>query len=107
MADALMVLRELSDEFEQISPHFRQLSADLAEALTTDPTKAPAMYCNVDWWGGSGSVADFVPVDVNTRRRIMRLLVDLVQAFDELGVTCPRASWWVDVFVEWLRHDTL
>src|SRR5215813_7405853 len=85
-SSALAVLRALQDEFEPIAPHFRQMAAGLAEALLTARSKAATLYCSVDWGGGSGSVADFNPHDRNVRRRIMRLLVDLVQACDALGV---------------------
>jgi hypothetical protein len=104
---ALVVLRALQDEFELIAPHFRQLAVDLAKALATERSKAKALYCNVDWWGGSGSVADLIPEDVNARRRIMRLLVDLVRAFDELGIPCPRASQWTSIFVYWLQRGMI
>src|SRR6516162_2517394 len=50
---APVVLRALRDEFEPIAPHFRQLAADLAKALATERSKATALYCSVDWWGGS------------------------------------------------------
>jgi hypothetical protein len=83
-SSATVAIRALQDEFESISPHFRTLAADLAEALATDRSKAATLYCSVDWWGGSGSVADFFTEDLDARRRIMRLLVDLVRAFDEL-----------------------
>ena len=101
---APVVLRELQNEFEPIAPHYRQLAAELAEALATERSKATALYCSVDWWGGSGSVADFIPEDVDVRRRIMRHLVDLVRAFDELGMPCPRASQWTSTFVYWLER---
>lgn len=97
------VLRALQHEFEPICPHFSQLAADLVEALATKPSKAAALYCSVDWWGGSGSVADFIPEDVDARRRIMRLLIDLNRAFHSLGMPCPRASQWTSVFSGWLE----
>jgi hypothetical protein len=103
---APVILRALRDEFEPIAPHFGRLAADLAEALATE-RNAAALYCSVDWWGGSGSVADFIPEDVDARRRIMRLLVDLVRAFDELGMPCPRASQWTSTFVLWLERGTV
>src|SRR5262245_42761521 len=103
-SSALSVLRALQDEFEPIAPHYRQMAADLAEALLAERSKAEALYCSVDWWGGSGSVADFIPQDGNVRRRIMRLLVDLVQACDELGMPCPRATQWTSTFVYWLER---
>jgi len=99
---AQVVLRALQAEFEPIASHYRQLAVDLAEALATERSKAAALYCSVNWWGGSGSVADLIPADAEARRRILRLLVDLVRAFDELGMPCPRASQWTRVFVHWL-----
>lgn len=98
------ILRALQNEFETHAPHFRQLAADLVEAVVTDFSRAARLYRTVDWWGGSGSVADFVPDDVDARRRIMRLLVDLVQAMDGLGIPCPRASQWTDTFADWLER---
>jgi hypothetical protein len=107
MPSATVVLRALQDEFEPIAPHFCRLTAALAAALATDRAKAEALYCSADWWGGSGSVADFIPEDVGVRHRIMRLLVDLVQAFDELGMPCPRASHWTGTFVKWLDNGII
>lgn len=89
---ALTILRALHHELELYGPQFHMLPVELAHALATDQANVASLYCSLDWWGGSGSPADFIPDEANARRRIMQLLVDLVRAIDEIEIRCPRAT---------------
>ena len=103
IARALHVLRELQREFG-VNSYFARLAGELAVALETDRALAATRYCSVDWWGGSGSMADFIPEDIDARRRIMKLMVELVRSFDELNIPCPRAAQWTRIFSRWLER---
>jgi hypothetical protein len=100
---ALHVLRELQREFG-VGTYFAGLAGELAAALEADRTLAATRYCSVDWWGGSGSMADFIPEDIDARRRIMKLMIEVVRSFDELGIHCPRAAQWTGTFSYWLER---
>ena len=101
---AVAVLHELQGAFEPLNAYFAGLAGTLANALQTDRAVAAAQYCSGDWWGGSGSMADYIPDDIDARRRIMQLMIDVVRSFDELGIHCPRATQWTGTFSYWLER---
>lgn len=101
-SDVVGILSEIAVLFEQDS--FRaKMALELADVVKSRPTEIGARYCSLDWWGGSGSMADYLHDNRAVRQRYMRLLVSLVHAFEAAGFECPRATSWADIFEGWLN----
>jgi len=100
------VLSEIAALLDQDS--FRaKMALELADVVTSRPTEIGTRYCSNDWWGGSGSMADYIPDDQGVRSPYARLLIRLIRAFEAAGFECPRAASWADVFEGWLNSGII
>src|SRR5579885_2367066 len=87
----------------QVSRYYPDLARRLCEMADSDRDRLLEAYCNRDWWGGAGSLADLVVPDQDLQRRIHLLLVAIVDAFSGERCRCPRAERWAEVFRHRLR----
>jgi hypothetical protein len=99
---ALGILADLESHLRPVGDRFADMASELARLVVQDFDAASEHYCSLDWWGGAGSLADEIPQQSSVARHVMRLLVELVDAFELLGVECPRARSWASVFRDWL-----
>jgi hypothetical protein len=103
----LSKIQVITDElvllFARDEPKRAEIARYLYATAAEQPAQIARVYCGLDWWGGSGSMADFVPNDPSVRRRYLQLLVALVQAFEKAGIPCPRAQSWAETFEQWLN----
>jgi hypothetical protein len=93
--------------FTNDEPKIAEVARHLNRTVVNHPEQIEHVYCSLDWWGGSGSMADFIPADDRVRRRHLQLLVALVQAFERHGYHCPRARSWIDIFSNWLQSGVV
>jgi hypothetical protein len=83
------------------------LARGLVLVAGEEPGQIARHYCSVEWWGGSGSMADLDITDRQFRRRHTELLVALVKLCRDAGVECPRAERWNATFESWLRDGAI
>jgi hypothetical protein len=99
-------IQSITDEmallFARDEPKRAEIARYLYAAAAEQPAQISRVYCSSDWWGGSGSMADFVPYDPLVRRRYLQLLVALVHTFEKASISCPRAQSWAEIFKQWL-----
>ena len=88
-------------------PYFADLALNMASVVIERPEQFANLYCSLEWWGGSGSMADLHISDKALRRRQLELMIELVNLCDSSGVDCPRAQRWAGVFEAWLRNDVV
>jgi hypothetical protein len=79
-----------------------------------DQTKFWAGINSLDWWGGSGSMADFYLYDLNSaitdmeqREDNRRFRVALVVIYEEMvkaGQKNERGEMWIDTFKKWQKQ---
>jgi hypothetical protein len=103
----LSQIQSITDEmallFARDEPKRAEIAGYLYAVAAEQPAQIARVYCSLDWWGGSGSMADFIPNDPLVRRRYLQLLVALVQAFEKAGISCPRAQSWAEILEKWLN----
>jgi len=106
--EAVGILSEIGTLLERDQDGFRSnMSAKLADAVKSQSPDLAKSYCGVDWWGGSGSMADYIPDDPAAKAPYMRLLIRLVRVFEAAGFRCERARSWTDIFENWLERGII
>jgi hypothetical protein len=105
--DIAPILEEMAAMFANDEPKRAEGARHLYRVVIEQPEQVAQVYCSVDWWGGSGSMADFAPANRSVNRRYLQLLVALVRAFERSGYDCPRASGWADIFEMWLVRGAI
>ena len=98
---------ELSVLIGEESPGHRNLATRLGKVAMEEREKLAPEYCSLNWWGGSGSMADLILKDRKRQHRQLELLVSLVETFEGAGYDCPRARQWVDTFKRWLKKGII
>jgi hypothetical protein len=105
--DLLPIVDEMVRLFPVDEPQRAKVARHLYSTVLEHPQQIAETYCSLDWWGGSGSMADYDLADRRAKRRFLQLLVNVVEIFEKAGYRCPRARSWVDIFSEWLRSGVV
>jgi hypothetical protein len=105
--DIAPILEEMAAMFANDEPKRAEGARHLCRIAIDRPEQVAQVYCSVDWWGGSGSMADFSPPDKGVNRRYLQLLAALVRAFERAGYDCSRAKSWAEIFEMWLSRGTI
>jgi len=86
-------------------PYFAGLARATALAAESDLAKAAPIYQSLDWWGGSGSLADSAGADLPRiqKKQLLALIADIRDIFHDAGIDYDRADMWADTFRSWLR----
>ena len=100
--DLLPIIDEIVRLFPVDEPQRAKVARHLYFTVTEYPQRIAETYCSRDWWGGAGSMADYLLADPKANRRYLELLVDLVEVFEKAGYRCPGTRSRADIFAKWL-----
>ena len=79
----------------------KNAAVELADLVASQSDEAiDKCYCSFRWWGGSGSMADYLPK--SDRLTYTMLLIRLFRAFESAGFKCPGAGKWVTILQMWV-----
>lgn len=83
------------------------------ERINRDDSQAYQSIANLEWWGGSGSIADvhlyregMQPSDAQNQdnRNFRAALLVIHEEMRNAGISMARADSWAEVFREWQRN---
>jgi hypothetical protein len=92
---------EIADLIQPLSPDRAEFARDFAQKIRQTPAEIWTLYTSHAWWGGPGSMADFVLLDDRQNRAYMALIARLARRFQSAGYDYGRARSWADAFESW------
>ena len=97
----------LVDMAQILRKHGQYGHADLVAALAVeeDAQRFADQVSGLAFWGGSGSVVDAAFDDAADDLAFNRMIVDLAEALDQLGLANPRVQWVAQTIEDWLNSN--